>query len=90
MRRALVALLVGTLALPLTAHATVWYLTCRAAPSKPPAGFVFRMGTYDRSTDCEATRVGTVNVCKLEQQRGRHVQIDCEHCICASESWIMP
>lgn len=78
----------GTLALPLPAHAAVWHLTCRAASKT--AVFVFAMGTYDRATGCESARVGTVTLCKLERKRGRRVQIDCEHCICASESWILP
>ena len=78
----------SALAVPLSAHATVWYLTCRAASKT--AGFVFAMGSYDRAPDCESARAGIVNVCKLERKRGRRVQIDCEHCICASESWIMP
>ena len=80
--------LLAVLALALSAHAAVLYLRCRAASKT--AGFVFVMGTYDRATDCESARTGTVTLCKRELKRGRRVQIDCEHCICAPDSWIMP
>jgi hypothetical protein len=82
----------GALALPVSAHATVWYLRCRSAPGPDPLrnDLVFEMNTYDRSTDCEAVRTGIANVCEIERARGRRVQIDCNHCICASESWISP
>jgi hypothetical protein len=81
----------GALALPVSAHATVWYLRCRSAPGPDPLrnDLVFEMNTYDRSTDCVAG-TGIVNVCEIERARGRRVQIDCHHCICASESWISP
>jgi hypothetical protein len=84
--------LLGALAPPLSAHATVWYLRCRSAPGpdKRLTDSVVWTNTYDRATDCEGARTGIVDVCKLERARGRRVQIDCNHCICASESWIMP
>ena len=81
----------GALALPVSAHATVWYLRCRSAPGPDPLrnDLVFEMNTYDRSTDCEAVRTGIVKSAR-SSARGRRVQIDCNHYICASESWISP
>src|SRR4030095_13692487 len=44
-----------------SAHATVWYLSCRSAtgPDKGLATVVV-MNTYDRAPDCKAARTGIV------------------------------